>query len=144
MSPRNHCDSRGSLLFHCPRSRASGPARQPPTNITVKQSFGGGSSHQPNLSSSFETRQAILQFLSPPPGEFSANINAVLPLARAHIARCVRGRELDILVALIGPHDNPGSALTAQPGRSHGRPATNTSSRLIVQIGLPTDMLAGV
>jgi hypothetical protein len=40
-----------------------------------------------------------------------------------------------------GPHDNYGSALTAQPGRSQGRPATNTSSRLIVQIGLPTDVL---
>ena len=81
----------------------------------------GGSSHQPNLFGSFETRQAILQFLSPPPGEFSANINAVLPLARAQIARRVRGRELEMLVALIGPHDNHGSALTAQPGRSHGR-----------------------
>jgi hypothetical protein len=52
--------------------------------------------------------------------------------------------ELGILVALIGPHDNHGSALTAQSGRSHGRPATNTGSQLIVQIGLPTDMLAGV
>jgi len=41
MSPRNHCDNRGSLLFHCPRSRASESARQPPTNITIKQSFGG-------------------------------------------------------------------------------------------------------
>jgi len=31
----------------------------------------------------------ILQFLSPPPGEFSANINAVLPLApRSHRAPC--------------------------------------------------------
>jgi hypothetical protein len=49
-----------------------------------------------------------------------------------------------MLVALIGQHDNHGSALTAQPGRSHGRPVTNTSSQLIVQIGLPTDMLAGV
>ena len=37
-----------------------------------------------------------------------------------------------------GQHDNYGSALTAQPGGSQGRPATNTSSRLIVQIGLPT------
>jgi hypothetical protein len=40
-----------------------------------------------------------------------------------------------------GQHDNYGSALTAQPGRSQGRPATNTSSRLIVRIGLPTDVL---
>jgi hypothetical protein len=40
-----------------------------------------------------------------------------------------------------GPHDNYGSALTAQPGGSQGRPATNTSSPLIVRIGLPTDVL---
>jgi len=40
-----------------------------------------------------------------------------------------------------GQHDNYGSALAAQPGRSQGRPATNTSSRLIVRIGLPTDVL---
>ena len=39
-----------------------------------------------------------------------------------------------------GPHDNYGSALTAQPGGSQGRPATNTSSRLNVRIGLPTDV----
>jgi hypothetical protein len=31
-----------------------------------------------------------------------------------------------------GPHDNYGSALTAQPGRLQERPATNTSPRLIV------------
>jgi len=31
-----------------------------------------------------------------------------------------------------GQHDNYGSALAAQPGRSQGRPATNTSSRLIL------------
>jgi hypothetical protein len=37
-----------------------------------------------------------------------------------------------------GPHDTYGSALSAQPGRSRGRPANNTSSQLIVQIGLPT------
>jgi Transposase, Mutator family len=37
-----------------------------------------------------------------------------------------------------GQHDNYGSALSAQPGRSRGRPATNTSSRLIEYIGLPT------
>jgi hypothetical protein len=40
-----------------------------------------------------------------------------------------------------GPHDNYGSALRAQPGGSQGRPATNTSSPLIVRIGLPTDVL---
>jgi hypothetical protein len=46
---------------------------------------------------------------------------------------------LHLLLLLIavggssGRHDNHGSALTAQPGRSQGRPATNTSSRLIVQ-----------
>src|SRR5688572_4081992 len=37
-----------------------------------------------------------------------------------------------------GLHDNYGSALAAQPGGSQGRPATNTSSQLIVRIGLPT------
>ena len=37
-----------------------------------------------------------------------------------------------------GQHDNYGSTLTAQPGGSQGRPATNPSSQLIVQIGLPT------
>ena len=37
-----------------------------------------------------------------------------------------------------GRHDNYGSALAAQPGGSQGRPATNTSSQLIVCIGLPT------
>jgi hypothetical protein len=38
----------------------------------------------------------------------------------------------------MGLHDNYGSALAAQPGRSQGRPATNTSSQLIEWIGLPT------
>ena len=37
-----------------------------------------------------------------------------------------------------GQHDNYGSALAAQPGRSQGRPATNASSRLMMYIGLPT------
>src|ERR671918_2801146 len=37
-----------------------------------------------------------------------------------------------------GLHDNYGSALAAQSGGSQGRPATNTSSQLIVRIGLPT------
>src|SRR4051794_3965903 len=37
-----------------------------------------------------------------------------------------------------GRHDNYGSALAAQPGGSQGRPATNSSSRLIEWIGLPT------
>lgn len=36
-----------------------------------------------------------------------------------------------------GQHDTYGFALTAQPGESQRRPATNTSSRLIVYIGLP-------
>src|SRR5512132_2124581 len=36
-----------------------------------------------------------------------------------------------------GRHDNYGFALAAQPGGSQRRPATNTSSRLIVRIGLP-------
>lgn len=36
-----------------------------------------------------------------------------------------------------GRHDNYGFALTAQPGESQRRPATNTSSQLIVWIGLP-------
>ena len=47
----------------------------------------------------------------------------------------------DSTPALDGRHDNYGSALTAQQGRSQGRPANNTSSRLIVQIGLPTEVL---
>ena len=38
----------------------------------------------------------------------------------------------------VGLHDNYGSALAAQPGGSQGRPANNTSSQLIVRIGLPT------
>src|SRR3954463_8202040 len=38
-------------------------------------------------------------------------------------------------------HDNYGSALSAQPGGSQGRPATNTSSQLNVRVGLPTDVL---
>ena len=37
-----------------------------------------------------------------------------------------------------GRHDTYGSALAAQPGKSQGRPATNTSSQLIEWIGLPT------
>jgi hypothetical protein len=32
----------------------------------------------------------------------------------------------------MGQHDNYGSALTAQPGKSQRRPATNSSSQLIV------------
>ena len=36
-----------------------------------------------------------------------------------------------------GRHDTYGSALTAQPGESQRRPATNTSSQLILYIGLP-------
>lgn len=36
-----------------------------------------------------------------------------------------------------GRHDNHGSALSAQPGESQRRPATNTSSQLIQCIGLP-------
>ncbi|MGY3619356.1 hypothetical protein ACVJGD_005552 [Bradyrhizobium sp. USDA 10063] len=36
-----------------------------------------------------------------------------------------------------GRHDNYGFALPAQPGESQRRPATNSSSRLIVCIGLP-------
>ena len=43
----------------------------------------------------------------------------------------------DLVATSSGLHDNYGSALTAQPGGSQGRPATNTSSRLIVRIGLP-------
>ena len=37
----------------------------------------------------------------------------------------------------MGRHDNYGSALTAQPGESQRRPATNASSQLIKCIGLP-------
>ena len=36
-----------------------------------------------------------------------------------------------------GRHDTYGSALTAQPGESQRRPATNASSQLIVRVGLP-------
>jgi hypothetical protein len=36
-----------------------------------------------------------------------------------------------------GRHDNYGFALSAQPGESQRRPATNTSSQLIQCIGLP-------
>src|ERR1019366_4506190 len=57
------------------------------------------------------------------------------------ITRCISCSSLLWVDGSSGPHDNYGSALTAQPGRSQGRPATNTSSRLIVQIGLPTDVL---
>src|SRR6266540_2841292 len=45
------------------------------------------------------------------------------------------------LISLVdgsgGRHDNYGSALAAQPGESQRRPATNTSSQLIVRIGMP-------
>ena len=37
----------------------------------------------------------------------------------------------------MGRHDTYGSALTAQPGESQRRPATNASSQLIEYIGLP-------
>jgi hypothetical protein len=37
-----------------------------------------------------------------------------------------------------GPHDTDGSALTAHPGQSKGRPDHNTSSQLISICGLPT------
>ncbi|CDX42734.1 hypothetical protein MPLSOD_410079 [Mesorhizobium sp. SOD10] len=36
-----------------------------------------------------------------------------------------------------GRRDTYGYALSAQPGRSQGRPATNASSQLIEYIGLP-------
>ena len=36
-----------------------------------------------------------------------------------------------------GRHDTYGSALSAQPGESQRRPATNSSSKLILYIGLP-------
>src|SRR5438874_3581783 len=45
------------------------------------------------------------------------------------------------LLGSSGQHDNYGSALAAQPGRSQGRPATNASSRLMMRIGLPTSVL---
>jgi hypothetical protein len=37
----------------------------------------------------------------------------------------------------VGRHDTYGSALSAQPGESQRRPATNSSSQLIQYIGLP-------
>ncbi|GLO72727.1 hypothetical protein MACH17_42440 [Phaeobacter inhibens] len=36
-----------------------------------------------------------------------------------------------------GPHDNYGSALAAQPGKSKGRPDNNSSSQLMRYFGLP-------
>lgn len=36
-----------------------------------------------------------------------------------------------------GLHDNYGSALAAQPGKSKGRPDNNSSSQLIRYFGLP-------
>jgi hypothetical protein len=41
------------------------------------------------------------------------------------------------MTGAAGGHDNYGFALSAQPGESQRRPATNSSSRLIVCIGLP-------
>jgi hypothetical protein len=37
-----------------------------------------------------------------------------------------------------GPHDTDGSALTAHPGQSEGRPDNNASSQLIRYDDLPT------
>jgi Transposase, Mutator family len=41
------------------------------------------------------------------------------------------------MTGAAGRHDTYGFALSAQPGESQRRPATNTSSQLIVWIGLP-------
>ena len=41
------------------------------------------------------------------------------------------------MTGAAGRHDTYGSALTAQPGESQRRPATNASSQLIQCIGLP-------
>jgi hypothetical protein len=49
----------------------SEPARQPPDKYYSQAKLWREASHQPNLSGSFETRQAILQFLNPPRGEWS-------------------------------------------------------------------------
>ena len=57
------------------------------------------------------------------------------------ITRCISCSSLLRFDGSGGRHDNYGSALPAQPGKSQRRPATNTSSRLIVHIGLPTDVL---
>jgi len=43
----------------------------------------------------------------------------------------------------VGQHDTYGSALSAQPGESQRRPATNSSSRLIEFIGLPAPRAPG-
>jgi hypothetical protein len=45
---------------------------------------------------------------------------------------------LPITTGAAGRHDNYGSALSAQPGESQRRPATNPSSKLIIRDGLPT------
>lgn len=46
-------------------------------------------------------------------------------------------REVQTHDGVHGRHDNYGVALSAQSGRSQRRPAINSSSRLIVCIGLP-------
>src|SRR3954462_15413750 len=55
-----------------------------------------------------------------------------IPITRLMRLPSVRGRGSG------GRHDNYGSALAARPGGSQGRPATNSSSRPVEWIGLPT------
>jgi hypothetical protein len=70
-----------------------------------------------------------------------------LPFSQNTTSRKFGGRRCQSPVAFAPPvrhmtgscgrHDNYGFALSAQPGESQRRPATNSSSRLIVCIGLP-------
>jgi hypothetical protein len=59
----------------------------------------------------------------------------------------LRPLSLPMTTGAAGRHDNYGSALSAQPGESQRRPATNPSSKLIVRDGLPplgsSDFVAG-
>src|SRR3954452_22352964 len=53
---------------------------------------------------------------------------------RSHVSQCPPVLRKN---GSVGRHDTYGSALTAQPGESQRRPATNASSQLIMYIGLP-------
>src|SRR3954451_10127953 len=53
------------------------------------------------------------------------------------ITRLIPISLLELKNGSVGQHDTYGSALTAQPGESQRRPATNASSQLMECIGLP-------
>src|SRR5215471_21644001 len=71
-----------------------------------------------NLPSSQATTSAKVRWMS-------------MPITRLTSPSCCRQK------GSVGRHDTYGSALSAQPGESQRRPATNPSSRLIEFIGLP-------